>query len=102
LYDILDTDLLKYLWRGMSHINTIINELNLTVVNKASHQFDPFGYTFAYVLSESHLTIHTYPEHNSCYIDIFCCNPNFDPFEAVRVIKRVFDTNSATYEVIIR
>ena len=102
LYDIPDTDLLSYLWRCRPILDNIVDKLNLTVVNQAGHQFEPIGYTFAYVLSESHLTIHTYPEYNSCYIDIFCCNPTFDGLNAVRVLKEAFNTNNATYDIIIR
>jgi S-adenosylmethionine decarboxylase len=102
LYDISDINLLSYLWRSKSILNNIIHELNLTIVNEAGHQFQPIGYTFAYVLSESHLTIHTYPEHSSCYIDIFCCNPDFNPMKAINVLKRLFNTDNATYHVITR
>ena len=39
----------------------IINELKLTVVGQIHHQFEPVGATCLYLLSESHLSIHTYP-----------------------------------------
>ena len=102
LYDIPDIDLLSYLWRCKPILSSIVSELNLTVVNEAGHQFQPIGYTFAYVLSESHLTIHTYPEHSSCYIDIFCCNPDFDSMKAINLVKQLFNTDNVTYQVIIR
>jgi S-adenosylmethionine decarboxylase proenzyme len=102
LYDIRDDDLLCYLWKGRQVLDKIVLELNLNVVNEAGHQFQPFGYTYAYVLSESHMTIHTYPEHQSCYIDIFCCNPGFNSSAAITALKEMFNTNKATYTVIRR
>jgi S-adenosylmethionine decarboxylase len=102
LYDISDTDLLSYMWRCNPILSNIVNELNLTVVNEAGHQFQPIGYTFAYVLSESHLTIHTYPEHSSCYIDIFCCNPDFNPMKAITLLKQLFNTDNVKYNIITR
>ena len=43
------------------------------VVNEAGYQFHPRGATWVYVLSESHMSFHTYPEYASCYVDIFTC-----------------------------
>jgi S-adenosylmethionine decarboxylase len=102
LYDIRDDDLLYDLWKGREVLNHVVSELHLNVVNEAGHQFQPYGYTYVYVLSESHLTIHTYPEHRSCYIDIFCCNPHFDPNMAISILKDMFNTNSITSNIIHR
>jgi S-adenosylmethionine decarboxylase proenzyme len=102
LYDINDSELLNFRWAGRDVLNEAILHLNLNVVNEAGHQFQPFGYTYAYVLSESHLTIHTYPEYKSCYIDIFCCNPSFNPNRAVAILKHLFNTDTATYNIFHR
>jgi len=43
--------------------------------------FDPYGYTALYLLSESHLAIHTFPEHGKTYIEISSCvKKQFDNF----------------------
>jgi S-adenosylmethionine decarboxylase len=60
------------------------------VVGEAGHQFSPHGYTQVYLLSESHFSIHTYPETASCHIDIFCCNPDFDVAVARQAIQERF------------
>jgi len=39
-----------------------VEKFNLNVVGKVIHQFEPFGVTGVYVLSESHLSIHTFVE----------------------------------------
>ena len=70
VYDV-DPSLLEKLEKGLPILHTIVKKLGLTVVTKTGYQFEPVGYTFAFVLSESHFTIHTYPEYRSCYIDIF-------------------------------
>ena len=36
------------------------------------------GYTLAYVLAESLAAIHTYPEHNACFVDLFTCGRHCD------------------------
>ena len=52
----------------------IIKSLALTVVKKTSHLFYPQGVTLAYILSESHLLIHTWPEFNTVHIDLVICS----------------------------
>lgn len=44
-----------------------------TILNRMSHAFEPQGLTCVYMLSESHFSIHTWPENGTCAIDIFCC-----------------------------
>lgn len=55
----------------------IIKELDLHVVGEAIwHQFpDPGGITGMCLLKESHLTCHTFPEHQSLCLNLFCCKP---------------------------
>lgn len=44
-----------------------------TVVQTIFKKFEPQGCTVICLLSESHISIHTYPELGSCYVDIFTC-----------------------------
>ena len=53
--------------------STVINGLNLTVVKKIDNKFEPIGRTLVYILSESHLAIHTWPEFNTLHIDLVSC-----------------------------
>lgn len=40
------------------------------------HQFPaPGGITGMLMLAESHLTVHTFPEHASLCVNLFCCTP---------------------------
>ncbi len=44
-----------------------------TLLQTIGHVFPLGGFTMVMVLSESHASIHTYPEHESCFVDIFTC-----------------------------
>jgi len=61
----------------------IIARLELRVVGSPVwHQFPdpaedqgPGGATGMYLLSESHLTIHTFPEFQAATLNLYCCRP---------------------------
>jgi S-adenosylmethionine decarboxylase proenzyme len=83
-------------------LDTIVRECDLHVVSEAGHQFTPFGATYVYVLEESHMSIHTYPEKNSAYMDIFCCNMDFNAEKAVGLVRTLFNTPAVDYHVYTR
>ena len=97
-----DTVLLARLYAGVPLLDGIVRALDFHVVAQTGHQFSPMGYSYAYVLSESHFTIHTYPEYHSCYIDMFCCNPAFNAERAVRLVQEAFHTETVRYQVVRR
>jgi len=57
--------------------DTIVRDLALHPVAPALwHQFpSPGGITGMVMLAESHLTVHTFPEHGSVCLNLFCCTP---------------------------
>ena len=102
VYDVPNTAHLEYLSRGRPLLDNIVNQIGLHVMSQTGHQFPPVGYSYAYVLSESHFTIHTYPERGSCYIDMFCCHPDFNPLRAIDCITRAFGTTHIRYQIVER
>jgi S-adenosylmethionine decarboxylase len=44
-----------------------------TVLKTVFHKFDPQGVTIICLLSESHISIHTWPEEHKASADIFTC-----------------------------
>ena len=49
------------------------------VLKECHHDFEPGdGFTQLILLSESHASIHTYPEANMCFIDLFTCGDHCD------------------------
>ncbi len=55
----------------------IIRDLALNPVGTSQwHTFpSPGGVTGICMLAESHLTVHTFPEHGSLCLNLFCCTP---------------------------
>ena len=54
-----------------------VREIGLHVVGEPLvHIFpEPGGITALFLLSESHLSVHTFPETGFCAIDLYCCRP---------------------------
>ena len=51
-----------------------ITTSGLTIVGESFHQFEPQGVTGTVLLAESHLAIHTWPEHGFVTVDVYVCN----------------------------
>lgn len=62
--------------------NNMISSLDLKVDKKMSHIFSPAGITLGYILSQSHLVVHTYPENGVIHVDLaMCTNRSEKEFE---------------------
>lgn len=44
------------------------------VLGFMEHHFKPEGYTALWLLAESHLALHTFPEKGSAYVELSSCN----------------------------
>lgn len=58
-------------------VDEMVDALALTPVAPAQwHRFPhPGGITGLLLLAESHLALHTFPEHGSLCLNLFCCRP---------------------------
>ena len=57
------------------------------VVSGHFHQFSPYGVSGVLVIQESHLTVHTWPEHCYAAVDIFTCSPDLRVEAAIDQLK---------------
>ncbi len=67
-------------------------EVGATVIGQSFHQFSPQGVTGVVAIAESHLCIHTWPEHAYAAVDIFTCGVGFEPQKAVGLIVRCLES----------
>lgn len=68
--------------------NDIIKSTNINVLKSLIHKFKPHGLTALYLLSESHFSIHTWPEEKKIRLDLFSCNKNNNFDKAIDIIKK--------------
>ena len=52
----------------------LVAESGLQAIHSHFHQFEPQGVTGAVLLSESHLTVHTWPEARFAALDLYVCD----------------------------
>ena len=73
-----------------------------TLVQPFFHQFAPQGVSGVIIISESHFTIHTWPEYGYAAVDVFTCGDSIDLPAAVQAIKQGFEAKSIWEKVMIR
>lgn len=75
----------------LKRIETLMNEAaaaaRTRVVASVFRPFSPQGVSGVVVIEESHLSIHTWPEHGYASVDFFTCGAGL-PEEAHRVLSR--------------
>lgn len=78
----------EYLVDEKALLNKLVDlakKLDLTVVNSFVHKFEPHGVSAVLILAESHMAVHTWPEHHYLHIDLFTCSPKTN----VKVLKMI-------------
>ena len=59
-----------------------------TIVKDVFHQFSPQGVSGVVVIEESHLSIHTWPEHGYAAVDFFTCSLKTYPKKAMQHLAK--------------
>jgi S-adenosylmethionine decarboxylase len=82
---------------------TLIAELPLHVVGEPHwHQFPgPAGWTGLYLLTESHLSCHTFPELGLATFNLYCCRPR-PAWDWERNLAHLLGAERVTIRTLIR
>jgi S-adenosylmethionine decarboxylase len=82
---------------NIEYLSKITNDASLkcgaTVLNLSAHKFDPSGVTVVIMLSESHLSFHSYPSFGYASLDVYTCGNEVDPNIAIEYIKNKLSPN---------
>ena len=76
-----NTDALRYFF------NEYLKESGFETLDFIEHRFKPYGYTAVWVISESHLFLHTFPEERKSYVQIASCS--FEKY--INFMRRIED-----------
>lgn len=83
-----NADLLNDLQRIERIMVSAALESGAEVREVAFHKFAPQGVSGVVIISESHLTIHSFPEHGYASVDVYTCGDRIDPNVACEYITR--------------
>lgn len=65
-----------------------------TALNSTFHKFSPHGVSGVVVISESHFSIHTWPEYGYCALDIFTCGTEIKSEKTLDFLKEELGAGS--------
>lgn len=76
---------------GEEALAECVKAVGATLLDTRFVRFPNGGYSGVCILAESHVTIHTWPEHGYAAVDIFSCGPRMDIGAGLEVLKRYFE-----------
>jgi len=88
-----------WIWEQLTRA---ISKSGATVVGYGDHIFPGGGLTCFFVLSESHCSIHTYPEKKSLFVDFFTCGDTCDPLSFHQEICKIFQPENVNFNILDR
>jgi S-adenosylmethionine decarboxylase len=75
----------------------ILKESGFGVLSFIEYNFEPYGYTALWLLSESHFAIHTFPEEGKTYIELSSCvEEQYNKFINNITDKKTYETTRKT------
>lgn len=89
-------------------LTTAIHKAGATILDIAEYKFDPTGCTLVLLLSESHISVHSYPLEGGiegcgvAFYDVFTCGSHVDTKAAVNYILEQLQPTDFEIKKIIR
>ncbi|MFC5402106.1 adenosylmethionine decarboxylase [Cohnella soli] len=85
-----------------AHMVEAAEACGATVLSVQAKQFEPQGATVLVLLSESHISIHTYPERGFAAIDCYTCGETVDPQLAIDYLVDVIKPEKTYAKKLVR
>ena len=88
-----NTSIINDVGQLKTYMNEAAEKSGATILESRFHLFSPYGVSGVVIIAESHLTIHTWPEHDYAAVDFFTCG-DIDPLIAVDYLKEKLESQS--------
>lgn len=98
IFDIKNSHLLNNKSLLSSLLKNICFNNGFEILKEIDYSFDPIGCTILFLLSESHISIHTFPEKNHLSFDIYSCRQYKDNSEYIEIFNYLIHQLNASQE----
>jgi spermidine synthase len=88
--------------RLRSILLTALSSAGATVCGMLDKRFAPHGVTVVALLTESHASIHSYPERGAMFVDVFTCGDAADAEHAVRLLCKELGAHDVATQTVFR
>jgi S-adenosylmethionine decarboxylase proenzyme len=104
LADMYDCDpaVLDDLGAVRAHMIEAARRCGATIVSECFHHYHPQGISGVVVIVESHLALHTWPEHGYAAVDLFTCGTTIHPEACFSYLREAFRCREYTTRTIPR
>ena len=92
-----NTELLNNIEYLKNVLTEVAVQIGATVIKDSFYQFSPQGISGVIIIAESHISIHTWPEHNYAAVDVFTCGEVIEPRDAVKPLADKLKARSTSY-----
>jgi len=82
----------------IARLEKVLKDLKLNAVTSSYKKFPGGGITINFVLSQSNMTIHTWPELMLLHVDILTCSPIQSRNSIPQIFSTYFETKSLEYK----
>ena len=83
-------------------LSQAVEHANATLIEEVKYEFTPQGITAVCLLSESHISIHTWPEKGYAAVDIFTCGDHTAPAQACKYLVAALECKQSNIQIIMR
>lgn len=90
LWDVKDYLYFKDVDKLVKEIKNLLLKTGNTYLDHKVVKFDNNSYSASFIIAESHLNLHTWPEHNYIGLDFYSCNKTIDGNLTIEILKNLF------------
>ena len=98
IYDIKNTNLLNNKFLLSTLLKNICSIYGFQILKEVDYSFEPIGCTILFLLSESHISIHTFPEKNHISFDIYTCRHYNNNSEYIEIFNFLINQLNASID----
>lgn len=75
----------------VEEIKNLLSKTGNTYLDHKVVKFENDAYSASFIIAESHLNLHTWPEHGYIGLDFYSCNKTLDTALTIEKLKNLFE-----------